>query len=281
MSAEPAPISILTDPDRLGALDATGLMDSPAEQEFDRVTDLVRRCLGVPVALVSLVETDRQFFKSQQGLAEPWCDARGTPLSHSFCQYVVTDDEPLVVEDAREHPVLKNNGAVAELDVVAYLGVPIRTPDGHTLGSLCAIDSVPRQWVQGDVEVMEALAEVVMVAVARRYRALPEPAAALFDLLGADIPYAAAVLDDRGRVLAANARALALAGLPPGLVVGRPLPSALPVFDGAEERLRRALAQVGSGQVARYEEAEFDGKTRAFEVALRPMPSGYVLFEAR
>ena len=57
-----------------------------------------------------------------------------TPLSHSFCQYVVTREAPLVVTDAREDQLVQNNGAVADLGVISYLGVPLRTPDGHTIG---------------------------------------------------------------------------------------------------------------------------------------------------
>ena len=79
----------LRDERRLAALWRTGLLDTPPEQVFDRLTRLVRRLLGTPVALVSLVDADRQFFKSAVGLPEPWAARRETPLSHSFCQHVV------------------------------------------------------------------------------------------------------------------------------------------------------------------------------------------------
>jgi two-component sensor histidine kinase len=160
------PGSKLSTAERRAALIATGLLDSPAEESFDRITSLVSRVLSVPVALVSLVDIDRQFFKSSTGLPEPWASSRQTPLSHSFCQHVVTSGEPLVVEDARGHPVVGGNSAVGELGVLAYLGVPLITPQGHVLGSLCAIDAKVRPWSDQDVRMMRDLAEIVMREVA-------------------------------------------------------------------------------------------------------------------
>src|SRR3954454_8796989 len=102
-------LAVVADPARLAALRAPALLDSQPEEAFDRLTRLATRALGVPVALVSLVGPDRQFFKSQTGLAEPWASARQTPLTHSFCQHVVATGEPLVVSDARVHPLVKEN----------------------------------------------------------------------------------------------------------------------------------------------------------------------------
>ena len=167
------------DSDRLAALRHSGLLDSPPEASFDRIARLVARVLGVPTALVSLVDADRQFFKACVGLPEPWASRRETPLSHSFCQHVVASRAPLVVDDAREHPTLRQNGAVLDIGVIAYLGVPLITPDGHVFGSLCAIDGRPRAWTEGEVETMRDLAESVMTEVAlraeeERYRLMVE-----------------------------------------------------------------------------------------------------------
>jgi hypothetical protein len=81
--------SQILQPDRLAELDATELLDSPVEEIFDRFTRLASASLQAPVSLVSLVDRDRQFFKSSIGLQEPWASKRQTPLSHSFCQHVV------------------------------------------------------------------------------------------------------------------------------------------------------------------------------------------------
>ena len=134
---------------RLRALRETGLA-AQADAAFDRFARMVRRQLGVPVALVSLVDDERQFFPGQQGLPEPWAEQRQTPLSHSFCQHVVARAEPLVVVDARVDHRVRDNLAVPDLGVVAYLGVPLTDGEGTVLGSLCAIDVVPRDWSEDE-----------------------------------------------------------------------------------------------------------------------------------
>jgi GAF domain-containing protein len=110
------------------------------------------------VALVTLVEPGRQFFTACHGLGEPWASARQTPLSHSFCQHPVLTGEPLVVSDARQHARVRDNLAIPDIDVIAYLGAPIVTRDGERLGTLCVIDHVPRQWTSEQVEIVSALA---------------------------------------------------------------------------------------------------------------------------
>jgi len=165
------------DPERLKLLYTTELLDSPPEEAFDRLTRLATKILHTPVSLVSLVDVDRQFFKSSVGLSEPWSTERETPLSHSFCQYVVERDAPLVVEDAREHELLRDNLAVPDLGVVAYAGMPLRLSTGEVLGSLCAIDSQPREWTAEELEALRDLATAVVTEIELRL-ALAEIAAA-------------------------------------------------------------------------------------------------------
>jgi hypothetical protein len=153
-------------PSRLRELHHTQLLDSPAEESFDRLTRLTSTVLNVPIALVSLVDDDRQFFKSGLGLYEPWASQRQTPLSHSFCQHVVESGRPLVISDAREHPVLRDNPAIRDLGVIAYAGVPLMTPSGNVLGSLCAIDHQPRHWTTEQVEILCNLAGSVLSEIA-------------------------------------------------------------------------------------------------------------------
>ncbi len=163
-----ADLSSLSDLGRLEALRLTGLMDSPCEPSFDRLTRLASRLLRAPVVLVSLVDPCRQFFKSSVGLPEPWASLRQTPLSHSFCQYVVGSGRPLVVGDARKRSPLRENRAVRDLGVIAYLGIPLATADGHVLGSFCAIDVVPREWDAVEVETMTDLAASVSTEIKLR-----------------------------------------------------------------------------------------------------------------
>ncbi|MDO9714651.1 hybrid sensor histidine kinase/response regulator, partial [Paracraurococcus sp. LOR1-02] len=99
----------------MDALRRSGLLDTPPDAAFDRLVRLVCCLLRVPVALVSLVDADRQFLKATVGLPEPWASRREMPLTHSFCQHVVVSGARFVVEDARVHPVVRDNRAVAEL----------------------------------------------------------------------------------------------------------------------------------------------------------------------
>lgn len=151
---------------RVAALRRTELLDSEPSEAFDTLTRLVSDSLGVPVSLISLVDADRQFFKSHVGLGGDVADARQTPLTHSFCQHVANERRPLVVADARRSELLADNLAIRDLDVVAYLGVPVAAPDGHVIGALCAIDHEPHDWTEDDVRVLSSLAEVVTAEVA-------------------------------------------------------------------------------------------------------------------
>ncbi len=147
----------LDSPERLGALEASGLLDSQASEQYDRLTRLASHFLSAPTALMSLVDDKRQFFKSAVGLGEPWMSRRETALTHSFCQHVVTSGEPLRVTNALEDPLVRDNLAIPDLGVIAYLGVPIMTAEGHTLGSFCVIDSKPRAWTDEEETILRDL----------------------------------------------------------------------------------------------------------------------------
>ena len=153
------------DPGRLEALRATGLLDSDISPEFDRLARLASHVLNAPVALVSLVDADRQFFKACLGLPEPWASRRESPLTHSFCQHAVAIREPLLVTDAREHPVLHDNLAIRDMGVVAYAGIPLIDGDGHALGTLCVIDSQPRHWTSHQVQLLTDIAASVVTEI--------------------------------------------------------------------------------------------------------------------
>ena len=112
-------LSIVRNVARLSALQRLDLLDTPPEAAFDRLTRVACRVLRTPVGLVSLVDRDRQFFKSCVGLPEPLASTRETPVSHSFCQHVVATGKPLIVENARTNPLVQLNPAVEELGIVA------------------------------------------------------------------------------------------------------------------------------------------------------------------
>jgi GAF domain-containing protein len=146
-AAEPAGDSrtSLSSPARLEALRKAGL-SAEMDEGMERFARLVAGRLRVPVALVSLVEADRQVFPGMVGLADPWATRRQTPLSHSLCQHVVATGHPLILADARSDERTCTSLAIGDLGVVAYAGMPLTDSAGHVLGSLCAIDTEPREW---------------------------------------------------------------------------------------------------------------------------------------
>ena len=158
----------LRDPARLATLNSLDLLDSPSEEAFDRLTRLAAAITGAPVALVSLVDDKRQFFKSAVGLPQPWATSRETPLSHSFCQYVVAKVEPLVISDARQHPMVRDNMAVQDLGVVAYAGIPLVLSTGEVIGSFCVIDTKPREWTDPQVAALTDIAAAVISEIELR-----------------------------------------------------------------------------------------------------------------
>lgn len=161
--------SYLDNADRLETLRATGLLDSLPEAAFDRYVRLAATITGAPIALISLVDAQRQFFKAQLGLAEPWAGLRQTPLTHSFCQHVVTSGETLAIEQASSHPLVRENLAITELGVESYLGAPLQL-EGQRLGSLCVIDGKTRQWTATDRQALQDLADAVNTEIELRRR---------------------------------------------------------------------------------------------------------------
>lgn len=153
--------------ERLRTLTRSHLLDSAGEEAFDRFTRLASMLLDTPVALVSLVDRDRQYFKSFYGLPESWGSRRETPLSHSFCQYVVASQQPLIVEDARTEKLLRFNPAIHAMGVVAYLGFPL-VVGNQVLGSFCVIDNQPRAWTEREIHIVSELAHFVATEIALR-----------------------------------------------------------------------------------------------------------------
>jgi GAF domain-containing protein len=126
--------------ERLDALNCMELFDTPAEEAFDRITRLAKSVLEMPIVLVSLVDESRQWFKSNQDL-----NAGETPRNGAFCDLTIRNSEPLIVENALLDERFSDNPFVTgEPGIRFYAGVPLRTRDGHNIGTLCAIDLKPR-----------------------------------------------------------------------------------------------------------------------------------------
>jgi diguanylate cyclase (GGDEF)-like protein/PAS domain S-box-containing protein len=163
-----AEIDMVQDPERLAALHRLGLLDTPAEAAFDRLTRLAAMILKAPIALISLVAAERQFFKSALGVPEPWATTREMARSYSLCQYVVNAGEPFIICDTRRQPLLHTNLSVSDLDVIAYAGIPLITSDGYVLGSFCVMDFVPRSWAPDEIAILTDLAAAVITEIELR-----------------------------------------------------------------------------------------------------------------
>jgi len=120
---------------------------------------------------VTFLDGQRQFLKSTFGVSGDLAQSRQTPLSHSYCRYVVQSAQPLVVEDAREHPLLRGNPSIDEYNAIAYCGVPITDPDGRPLGSLCVLEGTPREWTAEEVAALTDIAASAVAEVSLRYLA--------------------------------------------------------------------------------------------------------------
>ncbi len=155
-------------PNRLAAVRATGLLDSPREAFFDRLTRLTSAALHAPIALISLADAEREFLKSSVGLPEPWTSRREIPLSHSFCWLVIATGERLIVADARQDPLLASSPAVRELGIVAYAGLPLAVADGPVLGVVGLADRQPRDWTDDETRILADVTGLVADEIGRR-----------------------------------------------------------------------------------------------------------------
>ncbi len=140
--------------ERLAALQELRLLDTPAEERFDRITRTARDLFHVPIALISLVDAKRQWFKSRTGL-----DVTETPRSISFCGHAILGDDALVVENALEDSRFSDNPLVTSPpEIRFYAGIPLRSRTGRKLGTLCLLDRMPRSFGAEEVARLRDLA---------------------------------------------------------------------------------------------------------------------------
>jgi len=245
--------SLLTRPDRLAALRRTALLGTPVEEGFDRLTRMAARLLGTPVSLIALVADDHQFFKSAVGLPEPWASRRVTPISFSFCGQVVATGEPLVLEDARRHPLLRHNPVIRELGWVAYAGVPVVTRQGHTIAALAVADKTPRLWSEGDIALLQDLAASVAteielraeIAERRNAEHSRRETAEQFHSSFEDSGVGIALISTDGRWLRVNRAVCELLGRPREELIGVPIEAVSHADDASAGREAMRLLQAG------------------------------------
>ncbi|NNF16359.1 MAG: GAF domain-containing protein [Gammaproteobacteria bacterium] len=153
-----APQIPVDEPDRLATLHSLNLLDTPPEARFDRYTRLSARVFDVPIALITLVDRYRQWFKSRHGL-----DVSETPREHSFCGHAILGDELFEIRNARRDPRFRDNPlVVGKPHIRFYAGAPLICPNGQRLGTLCIIDRVHRHLYPDEREVLTDLADIIV-----------------------------------------------------------------------------------------------------------------------
>jgi diguanylate cyclase (GGDEF)-like protein len=153
--------------DRLVALDKFDVLDSPREQPFDRIASLIRSIFGVEVGIVSMIDGHRQWYKASDGAA-----VDEVALENTFCRLTVQSDDPVVVNDATLDARFSSNPHVTgKPHVRFYAGVPLRTRQGQNIGTICAIDSTPREFSSRDLQILSGLADIAMDELELRQQA--------------------------------------------------------------------------------------------------------------
>jgi GAF domain-containing protein len=161
MSAFPVPAN---EAERLAALNRYAILDTDPEQALDEVVQLAATICGTPIALISLVDSSRQWFKARVGLT-----VMETPRDFSFCAHAIQSDDIFVVPDAHQDPRFASNPLVlGDPHIRFYAGAPLTTPQGLNLGTLCVIDSRPRELDPVQRGALSALARQAMIQLELR-----------------------------------------------------------------------------------------------------------------
>ncbi|MEA1085908.1 sensor domain-containing diguanylate cyclase [Sphingomonas sp. CD22] len=142
---------------RVAALRRLDVLDSAAETPFEKIVTLVRTVLAVPIATVTLVDRDRQWFKAERGM-----NCRQTPRAISFCTHTIQQREPLIIADAQADPRFAASPLVVGAPYIrSYAGIPLRTPEGYNVGALCAMDTVVRHFTVAEIAILANFANIV------------------------------------------------------------------------------------------------------------------------
>jgi len=153
-----------TEERRIAALREYAIMDTTPEEGFDDISRLTSYICETPIALITLLDLNRQWFKSHIGL-----EGTETPIEHAFCAHAIRQEKVFIVPDAMEDPRFAQNPLVTSApNIRFYAGAPLVTPQGVPLGTLCAIDRVPRNFTEEQKEALQALARQVMAMLELR-----------------------------------------------------------------------------------------------------------------
>lgn len=158
LALKPEPVDAITDPKRLDALARYDVLDTPREEAFERIANLMKMILKTDVTIVSMIDGHRQWFKAGNG------NAFGeVPVRDSFCQVTIQGDDAIAVPDATLDPRFRDNPYVTgDAHVRSYLGTPLKTQDGQNIGTLCAYGREPQEFSEDQKAIITELAKVAM-----------------------------------------------------------------------------------------------------------------------
>jgi signal transduction histidine kinase len=155
------------DPRRLAMVESIGLLGTATEEPYDRISRLASRMMSAPIATVTLIDRDRQFYKACVGIPEPLSTTRETSLDFSFCKHTIALGTPLVISDTLRDKRVAEIPSVTQFNVRAYAGVPLLV-SGQAVGTLCVMDLRPRSWTDIEIEMLIDLAATVMTEIKLR-----------------------------------------------------------------------------------------------------------------
>jgi PAS domain S-box-containing protein len=220
LDSDPVPENEL---ERIKALRSYQILDTIPEEDYDAITRLASYICKAPIALISLIDNERQWFKSKVGI-----DVSETPRTDAFCRYTILSDEILEVPDARENENFANNTfVVGEPNVRFYAGVPLIDNDGYRLGSLCVIDQVPRTLTFEQRDALQTLSHEIIshLSLRRQKRELEESLklhTEFFNLFN-NSPEIHCVTDREGNIQLINNSVTHILGYTPQESIGRPI----------------------------------------------------------
>ena len=263
---------------RLATLRGLNILDTPAEERFDRLTRMAQRILGVPIVLVSLLDGDRQWFKSKQGL-----DVSETPRSISFCGHAIHSDEAFVIPDSKVDSRFADNPLVTGAPYIRfYAGQPLKANNGSRLGTLCLIDTKPRQLSWADLDLLRDLGSLVenelnlRDTLETRDTMLRDSAAIMSATINTAMD-AVLQMDAEGNISSWNHQAEKMFGWPRNEALGRKMHETIipPQYRQAHIRGMRHFLATGEGPVLnkRIEISALhrDGQEFPIELSITPL----------
>lgn len=156
---------------RINALEKLHILDTNPEDFFDNLAKIVARCMDMPIALISLVDKERVFFKANVGMP----GVQNIPRGISLCSLAILEPQPTVFNDALKEPcLLANPLVVGSFGLRFYAGAPITTEDGFHIGTVCVLDLKPREFSKQDKELLARFADSVMKAIVKKNETLHE-----------------------------------------------------------------------------------------------------------